>query len=92
MGITYAILGQGSAFLHGSQTSNGGAADTVLNDLFAFVAYQAMVEKLVPKENVLVHELSLTPRFDNTYMLSETLSTISKMKKCHFVGKKQHWK
>ena len=67
MGITYAILGQGSAFLHGSQTSNGGAADAVLNDLFAYVAYQAMVENLVPKENVLVHQLSLTPRFYNIF-------------------------
>ena len=63
MGITYAILGQGSAFLHGSQTRNGGAADATLNDLFAYVAYQAMVEELVPKENTIVHQLSLTPRF-----------------------------
>ena len=71
MGTTYAILGQGSAFLHGSQTSNGGAADTVLNDLFAFVAYQAMVENLVPKENVLVHQLSLTPRFQNVLIFKD---------------------
>ena len=62
MGITYAILAQGSAFLHGSQTRNGGAADVVLNNLFAYVAYQAVVENLEPSNNPMIHDLSLTPR------------------------------
>ena len=46
MGMVFAILAQGSAFLHGSQTSNGGAADVRINDLFAYVAYQAAIEGL----------------------------------------------
>ena len=62
MGITYAILAQGSAFMHGSQTNNGGAADVVLNNLFAYVAYQAVVENLEPSDNPLIHDLSLTHR------------------------------
>ena len=62
MGITYAILAQGSAFLHGSQTRNGGAADVVINDLFAYVAYQAAVANVEPKDSSLIHDLSLTPR------------------------------
>lgn len=62
MGITYAILAQGSAFLHGSQTRNGGAADVVLNNLFAYVAYQAVVENLEQSNNPMIHDLSLTPR------------------------------
>ena len=46
MGMVFAILAQGSAFLHGSQTSNGGAADSRINDLFTYVAYQAAIEGL----------------------------------------------
>ena len=46
MGMVFAILAQGSAFLHGSQTRNGGAADSRINDLFAYVAYQAAIEGL----------------------------------------------
>ena len=46
MGMAFAILAQGSAFLHGSQTSNGGAADVRINDLFAYIAYQAAIEGL----------------------------------------------
>ena len=42
MGITYALLAQGSAFWHGSQTRGVGLpADTKLNDLFAFVVFEA---------------------------------------------------
>ena len=46
MGMVFAILAQGSAFLHGSQTKNGQAADSRINDLFAYVAYQAAIEGL----------------------------------------------
>ena len=63
MGITFGILTQGSAFWHGSETLNGASADVVINDLFAYVAYQAAVENLLPKESSIIHELSLSPRF-----------------------------
>jgi hypothetical protein len=43
MGKTFAILAQGSAFMHGSNTSNGGAADVRINDLFGYVAYQVLI-------------------------------------------------
>ena len=62
MAITFAILGQGSAFLHGSQTLNGGAADVRINDLFAYVAYQAAMKNVSPIDSSIIHELSLTPR------------------------------
>ena len=58
----FALLGQGSAFMHGSETSLGGMCDVKLNDLFTYVAYQAMVENLAPLDDPLIHELSLTPR------------------------------
>ena len=62
IGITYAILAQGSAFYHGSQTKNGEAADSKINDLFAYVAYKAAFENLEPKDSSIIHELSKTPR------------------------------
>jgi len=62
MGMTFVILAQGSAFWHGSETSNGAAADVVINDLFAYVAFQAALEILEPSDDSLIHELSLTPR------------------------------
>ena len=68
MGITFGILTQGSAFWHGSETLNGASADVVINDLFAYVAYQAAVENLLPKESSIIHELSLSPRFAFTIL------------------------
>ena len=65
MAITFAILAQGSAFWHGSETVNGGAADVRINDLFAYVAYQAVMQKVVPLESSIIHDLSLTPRVSN---------------------------
>ena len=62
MAMTFAILGQGSAFLHGSQTDNGAAADVRINDLFAYVAYQAAMKSVLPLESSIIHDLSLTPR------------------------------
>ncbi len=62
MAKVFAILGQGSAFFHGSETINGGFADVVLNDLFAYVAYQAAVKNLLPEDNSIIHQLSKTPR------------------------------
>ena len=62
MGANFAILGQGSAFMHGSNTENGASADVSLNDLFAYVAYQAAVQKLEPFDNSIIHDLSATPR------------------------------
>ena len=61
MAKSFAILGQGSAFFHGSQTINGGAADYRINDLFTYVAYQAAVQNLVPKNHI-VTDLSYYPR------------------------------
>ena len=73
MGITYALLAQGSAFWHGSQTRGVGLpADTKLNDLFAFVAYQAAVENLSPRDNSIIHDLSPTPRWVS-FLLTYTL-------------------
>ena len=40
MAKTFAILAQGSSFMHGSNTKIGDSADGRLNDLFTFVAYQ----------------------------------------------------
>merc|ERR1711997_1316646 len=65
MAITFAILAQGSAFWHGSETVNGGHADVRINDLFAYVAYQAVMQKVVPLESSIIHDLSLTPRVSN---------------------------
>merc|ERR1712038_744651 len=62
MAKTFAILAQGSAFWHGSETENGGAADVRINDLFAYVAYQAAMQNVLPLENSVIHDLSLTPR------------------------------
>ena len=59
---TFAILAQGSAFLHGSQTKNGGSADRRLNDLFAYVAFQASMKNVFPQENSILHDLSPTFR------------------------------
>ena len=65
MAITLAILAQGSAFWHGSETVNGGHADVRINDLFAYVAYQTVMQKVVPLESSIIHDLSLTPRVSN---------------------------
>jgi hypothetical protein len=43
MAKTFAILAQGSAFMHGSNTLNGDAADGRINDLFGYVAYQVLI-------------------------------------------------
>ena len=60
MAMTFAILAQGSAFFHGSETSNGGSADVRINDLFAYVAYQAAMQNM--KENPVIYHLNPTPR------------------------------
>ena len=44
---TFSLLAVGSAFFHGSNTTVGGVADVKLNDLFAYVAYQAAISDLV---------------------------------------------
>ncbi len=62
MAKVFAILGQGSAFWHGSETNNGGSADVIINDLFAYVGYQAAVKNLAPADNSIIHQLSSTPR------------------------------
>lgn len=62
MGQVFSILAQGSAFFHGSQTSIGGSADVRINDLFAYVAYQAAVMNLEPLNSSVIHDLSRTPR------------------------------
>ena len=59
MAITFAILAQGSAFWHGSETNNGGAADVRINDLFAYVAYQGAMRNVLPLDNSIIHDLTL---------------------------------
>ena len=49
MAKTFAILAQGSSFMHGSNTNNGGSADVRINDLFAYVAYQVAAELICEK-------------------------------------------
>jgi hypothetical protein len=44
MAKTFAILAQGSAFMHGSNTRNGDSADGRINDLFTYVVYQVTVK------------------------------------------------
>ena len=60
---TFAILGQGSAFMHGSNTKNGESADGRINDLFTYIAYQAAVKNLGDKDNAIIHDLSYAPRY-----------------------------
>ena len=62
IGSTFAILAQGSAFLHGSQTENGDAADARINDLFAYVSYQAAIQGLSLENNTIVNQLSYYDR------------------------------
>eukprot|EP00095_Tigriopus_kingsejongensis_P001829 maker-scaffold10_size831480-snap-gene-4.12 protein:Tk01829 transcript:maker-scaffold10_size831480-snap-gene-4.12-mRNA-1 annotation:"hypothetical protein AURANDRAFT_63034" len=73
----FAILAQGSAFLHGSQTSVGGAADVRLNDLFTYIAYQAAVQNIESNNSIIFHlknesramtALELTDRVMDMYM------------------------
>jgi hypothetical protein len=60
---SFAFLGQGSAFLHGSQTVNGGYADARLNDLFALAFHQAAVAALEPLDDPILHHLNDSPRY-----------------------------
>jgi len=62
MAKTFAILGQGSSFMHGSNTKNGESADGRINDLFTYVAYQAAVQNLGAKDNFIIHDLSYSKR------------------------------
>jgi hypothetical protein len=62
MAKTFAILAQGSSFMHGSNTNNGGSADVRINDLFAYVAYQAAVRNLGEIDNPIIHDLNYTKR------------------------------
>ena len=59
---TFAILAQGSSFMHGSNTRIGDSADGRINDLFAFVAYQAAVRNLGEADNAIIHDLNYTKR------------------------------
>ena len=63
MASTFAILGQGSAFWHGSETNNGGSADVRINDLFAYVAYQAAMEGLGVNDNPVITHLANYSRY-----------------------------
>ena len=54
MATTFAILAQGSAFMHASKTDNGAAADVRLNDLFAYVAYQAIMKNVLPLDSPMI--------------------------------------
>ena len=61
----FAILAPGSSFYHGSQTKLGQTTDIKLNDLFAYVLYQAAVKSLkapTAEESTILHELSHEPR------------------------------
>ena len=59
---TFAILAQGSSFMHGSNTNNGGSADVRINDLFAYVTYQAAVRNLGEVDSAIIHDLNYTKR------------------------------
>jgi hypothetical protein len=62
MAKTFAILAQGSSFMHGSNTKIGDSADGRINDLFAYVAYQAAVRNLGATDNPIIHHLNYTKR------------------------------
>ena len=59
---TFAILAQGSSFMHGSNTRIGDSADGRINDLFAYVAYQAAVRNLGDVDNPIIQDLNYTKR------------------------------
>jgi len=50
----------GSAFMHGSNTELGQKQDTVSNDLFPFIIYQAGVSNI--PYNPVIHDLAVQPR------------------------------
>jgi len=56
----FALITFGSAFMHGSNTELGQKQDTVSNDLFPFIIYQAGVSNM-PYDPV-IHDLDLEPR------------------------------
>jgi len=56
----FALITYGSAFMHGSNTELGQKQDTVSNDLFPFIIYQAGVSNI--PYNPVVHDLALEPR------------------------------
>ena len=60
LGTAFALVTFGSGFFHGSETQLGGIQDTVSNNLFAYLVYQAGVSSLPPGSAL--HDLALTPR------------------------------
>lgn len=58
----FASLATGSCFKHGSNTHLGDVADVRVNDLFGWIVYQSMVEKLTKGNHSIVHDLAYQPR------------------------------
>jgi len=56
----FALITYGSAFMHGSNTELGQKQDTVSNDLFPFIIYQAGVSNI--PYNPVIHDLALESR------------------------------
>jgi len=56
----FALITYGSAFMHGSNTELGQKQDTVSNDLFPFIIYQAGVSNI--PYNPVIHDLAVQPR------------------------------
>ncbi len=73
---TYAYLATGSAFMHGSETEAGHVADIRLNDLFAYIGYQAAVAGLEPLDSSILHDLSVKPRSKSAVETTEDLQAI----------------
>ena len=60
MASTFAILAQGSAFWHGSETVTGHVADYRANDIIGYVVFNAVMQGL--EYDPILLELSETPR------------------------------
>lgn len=58
----FASLATGSSFMHGSETIVGGSSDVRVNDLFGWIIYQSMVEKLTMGNQSIIHDLAYKPR------------------------------
>ena len=86
MASTFAILGQGSAFWHGSETNNGGSADVRINDLFAYVAYQAAMEGLGVNDNPVITHLANYSRYVKIRQIERTSALFGLECKQHFTN------
>jgi len=75
---SFATLGMGSSFMHGSRTSLGGVFDTIPISVIAYQYFQLMTDSLDAKNGTdsILHELSATPRAYDGRMLATKLHMI----------------